>query len=85
MVPYEVQVERLVSLVRWLARSYGDNDPVFSFTAQGGSELTANVELARTWYDVIRGGEYPATLQELIAGREATLDGNNQNDANDAS
>jgi len=85
MVPYELQVERLVTLVRWLARSYGDNDPVFSFTAQGGSELTGNVEHARTWYDVVRGGDYPATLIELLAGREATLDSKNPNDANGAS
>jgi len=85
MTPYETQVERLTTLVRWLARSYGENNPIFSFTAQSGTELAANVELATTWYDVIRGGEYPPTLQELLAGREATLSATTQNDANDAS
>ena len=85
MTPYETQVERLTRVVRWLSKSYGENDPIFSFTAQSGTELAANVELATTWYDVIRGGEYPPTLQELLAGREATLTATTQNDANDAS
>jgi len=85
MTPYETQIERLTTLARWLARSYGDNDPIFGFTAQSGNELAANVELATTWYDVIRGGEYPPPLQELLAGREAPLTATNKNDANDAS
>ena len=83
-VPDEVIVERVVRLARWLARPYGDNDPVFSFTSLKGADLTANVELARTWFDVIRGGNYPAELKELLATREGTPLATT-NDANDAS
>ena len=80
----EVIIERLVRLTRWLARSYNDNDPVFSFTSLKGFELATNVELARTWYDVVRGGEYPDVLKELLAAREGTPTATT-NDANDAS
>jgi hypothetical protein len=42
-------------LIRWLALAYGDNDPMFHFTDFYGHELTANVELAATWEEVVRG------------------------------
>ena len=41
--------------IRWLARTYGDNDPMFHFTDFYGHELTANIELATTWKEVVRG------------------------------
>lgn len=42
-------------LIRWLSRSYGDNDPIFPYNDLYGHELAANIELADTWIEVVRG------------------------------
>jgi hypothetical protein len=43
------------ALVKFLARTYGENDPVFYFNDLYGHELTANQELSDTWQRVVRG------------------------------
>ena len=49
------RVARYARLIRWLARSYGENDPLFHFSDFYGHPLPANVELAATWSEVVRG------------------------------
>jgi hypothetical protein len=48
-------INRLEKLIRWLARSYGDNEPVWHFQTFSGNELPDNIELADTWRRVVRG------------------------------
>lgn len=43
------------ALVKFLAKTYGDNDPIFYFNDLYGHELTANQELSNTWQRVVRG------------------------------
>lgn len=49
------ELRRTRALVKFLARTYGDNDPVFYFNDLYGHELTQNKELAETWDQVVRG------------------------------
>ena len=43
------------ALIKFLAKTYGDNDPVFYFNDLYGHELKANKELSNTWQRVVRG------------------------------
>jgi len=48
------EIERLKRLIRWLARTYGDNDPTFHYQTFSGNPLPENVELMETWTKVVR-------------------------------
>lgn len=52
----------LEALIRWLARTYGDNDPIFPFewTDPEGNvhAMPENVRMANTWREVVRRQEY---------------------------
>jgi hypothetical protein len=43
------------ALVKFLAKTYGDNDPIFYFNDLYGHELVENKELSDTWHRVVRG------------------------------
>jgi len=48
------KIERYERLIRWLAKTYGDNDPTFHFVSIYGNELNENKELYETWMEVVR-------------------------------
>lgn len=49
-----VQLTDAEELVRYLARTYGDNDPIFALSDQMGRPLEANMRLAATWQRIVR-------------------------------
>ena len=56
----EAQVDDLLAqyeeLIRWLARTYGDNDPIWPYVDPvTNQELLENRRLAATWARVVRG------------------------------
>lgn len=55
LVSLEAGATELLDLIRFLSRTYGDNDPVFVFNNLYGHPLPGNVALARTWFRVVRG------------------------------
>ena len=60
----DVTVKSLMTLIRYLARTYGENDPIFVYHDLYGNSLPENVELARTWFWVVR--EWDATRLESL-------------------
>jgi hypothetical protein len=52
LVQYIVDLE---DLVRWLAITYGDNDPIWTFDDEYGNHFEHNVRLDATWHKVVRG------------------------------
>lgn len=48
---------RLEDLIHWFSLKYGDNNPEFpEFDPSTQTVLAKNIELSRTWYEVVRGG-----------------------------
>jgi hypothetical protein len=44
-------------LIQWFSLKYGENNPVFNYRdPMSGSNLEANRELSRTWFEVVRHG-----------------------------
>ena len=55
LVTTMVMLQESYDLIRWLARTYGDNDPVIALSGIDGEPLAANISLMRTWQRVVRG------------------------------
>ena len=54
---YFEQIRRLKDLINWLALKYADHNPEFpEYDPTTETALLANIELSRTWYEVVRGG-----------------------------
>ena len=54
---YFDQIRRLKDLIGWLALKYGYHNPEFpEYDPTTETALLANIELSRTWYEVVRGG-----------------------------
>lgn len=51
------RIEPYLELIRWLAAKWADNNPEFpDRDPLTGQRLEGNERLARTWYEVVRGG-----------------------------
>ena len=58
------EIEELEDLILWLARAYGDNDPIFSYQDPYGAALPENVRLDAIWHRVVRNSGRVVGMQE---------------------
>ena len=66
---YELLKDRLVrcqALIHWLALPWQSNDPDFAAYDHYGHNLSENVELEETWFEVVRGGVLPQRHVETV-------------------
>ena len=69
------RVDECEALIRWLARAYGDNDPIFAFSDFYGNELPANIQLENTWRQVVRQDfSGPKSLEEATKAAQQVSD-----------
>jgi hypothetical protein len=82
LIDYRVEIAELLTsdppvaedhenLIRWLALTYGDNNPIWPLRDALGQRHEENYKMARTWYRVVRDGLMPPeTSQEETTNTE---------------
>jgi hypothetical protein len=74
MLHQKDRAERYARLIRWLASMYGDNDPIFPHQNDYGHPLAANIELERTWHEVVRGQSPGQPEEQTTSGMDPEAD-----------
>ena len=60
------RLRRYEALIHWLALPWQSNDPDFAAYDHYGHDLSENVELEETWFEVVRGGVLPQRHVETV-------------------
>ena len=71
----ETKLRQARDLIMWFSRKWGDDlDPLFPWRDEyTESDLPGNVELSRTWYEIVRDG-VPCEVCEGTRGRRVATD-----------
>ena len=60
------EIRKARNLIHWLALPWQSNDPDFAAYDKYGHDLSENVELEETWFEVVRGGVLPQRHVETV-------------------